>query len=60
MYISPFKLLINILPEPLLEPPHVGLAGIAAEADTRAVTTYSSAFNEVEVPIISYATAKRP
>ena len=51
---------MNILPEPLLEPPHVGLAGIVAEADTRAVTTYSSGVIDVEVPIASYATAKRP
>ena len=49
-----------MLPDPFDEPPHVGLVGIAAEADTRAVTTNSSGVRDVEVPTTSYATAKRP
>ena len=49
-----------MLPDPFDEPPHVGLVGMAAEADTRAVTTNSSGVRDVEVPTTSYATAKRP
>ena len=57
---SPVILLTNMFPEPFPVPPHVGLEGTSAEADTRAVTTNSSGVKEVEVPTTSYATAKRP
>lgn len=49
-----------MLPDPFDDPPHVGLVGMSAEAETRAVTTNSSGVKDVEVPITSYATAKRP
>ena len=49
-----------MLPDPFDDPPHVGLVGMSAEAETRAVTTNSSGVKEVEVPTTSYATAKRP
>ena len=48
-----------MFPDPFDEPPHVGSAD-GAFAVVLDVTINSSGVKDVEVPITSYATAKRP
>ena len=60
MKISP-AVVTHILPVPFVDPPHVGVAAPGAAAcPILAVTAYSSAAIDVEVPITSYATANLP